>query len=136
MRTQRKHSPSPDAHGPPRSPSLPFGALDSSFEYSNDELDADDVEGATSTKLKLTVRAEKASKNVTLVVLPTTTCGHIVAAFLERNGLADKYPDPRKAPPKGKAAPHIVVDGDKLAYDAPISDADLEDGDMVDVAGL
>jgi hypothetical protein len=74
---------------------------------------------------------------VNLTVRPTTTCGAIVKAFLKAAGLSDRYPD---SPPTGKrtaqAMPQLMVDGDKMADDIEIGEADLDDGDLVEVVGL
>ncbi|KAJ7486102.1 hypothetical protein B0H11DRAFT_1138409 [Mycena galericulata] len=95
---------------------------------------------------KLCLRSAVTTKDITVTVRPTTTCGAIVTAFLKKAGLADKYgKGGRKsiggAKGKGKKGdpskePHLVVDGDKMAPDAPIGDAGLDDGDVVDVVGL
>lgn len=104
-----------------------------------------DVEGDT---FKIVLRSAKTTKDITLTVRPTTKCGSIVKAFLKKAGLADEYPTAGETPPEPKAKlkrgkqavvpkdPRLCVDGDKLGNDSPISDADLEDGDMVEVVGL
>jgi hypothetical protein len=54
-----------------------------------------------------------------------------VDAFLKRAGLVAKKTG------KGKsAAPSLLIDGEKMNPADPISVADLEDGDCVDVVGL
>ncbi|KAL7280099.1 hypothetical protein ACG7TL_006514 [Trametes sanguinea] len=81
-------------------------------------------------------------KRITLRVLPTTKCGVIVRKFLEKAGLQDEYPVVTAATNgRGRAkatakAPALSVDGDKMDPEAPIGDADLEDGDQVEVVGL
>ncbi|KAF8171924.1 hypothetical protein K438DRAFT_1851903 [Mycena galopus ATCC 62051] len=106
------------------------------------ESDAESDAGGETFKLVL---QSAVTKNITVTVRPTTTCGAIVQAFLKKAGLADKYPGPRKSlggtSKKGKKAPQgpepqLVIDGDKMAAHVPIGDMDLDDGDTVDVAGL
>ncbi|EAU86034.1 hypothetical protein CC1G_11706 [Coprinopsis cinerea okayama7 len=74
---------------------------------------------------KLTLRSKH--KEVTVTVRPSTKCGNIVKAYLKKAKL--------EAMAAGKD-PRLSVDGDKLDNDSPISDADLEDGDLVEVVGL
>ncbi|EMD40094.1 hypothetical protein CERSUDRAFT_112303 [Gelatoporia subvermispora B] len=103
------------------------------------------VESASGTDtFRLTLRSAK-TKDVTLTVRSTTTCAAIIKAFLKKTGLADQYPgisaSPSKAKAKrGKAAavaePRLSLDGDKLNPASEIGDADLEDGDQVEVVGL
>jgi len=123
-RDQRQQSPleneanSPDAH-------------------SSDESEAESVGG---DKFKLVLRSAVA-KDITLTVRPTTTCGAIVKAFLKEAKLTDKYPitgttPAKKGKKKGTAEPMLKIDGDSMLPTAPIGDADLEDGDMVEVVGL
>ncbi|KAJ7677423.1 hypothetical protein B0H17DRAFT_112446 [Mycena rosella] len=117
--------------------------------YSNtQESDAESDAGGETFKLVL--RSALTTKDITVTVRPTTTCGAIVQAFLKKAGLADKYgKEPRKSiggaskKGKGKKAvpepekdPQLMVDGDKVAHHVPIGDMDLDDGDMVDVVGL
>ncbi|KDQ62609.1 hypothetical protein JAAARDRAFT_30522 [Jaapia argillacea MUCL 33604] len=117
-----------DAHLPPsrtRSPSL--GA----------ESEAESESGDAG-KFKLIVRG-RGTKEVSLTVKPTATCGAIVRAFLKSAGLSDKFPE-SKTPKKGKKGaagmPRLVVDGERMSPDSQIGEADLEDGDMVEVDGL
>lgn len=94
---------------------------------------------------RLVVRSERtAGKNITLLVRPTTKCGAIVRGFLKKAGLEAEYPanpPAAKGRGRGKAAapakvPALSVDGDKMDPDTEIGEADLEDGDQVDVVGL
>ncbi|KAJ7767530.1 hypothetical protein DFH07DRAFT_808813 [Mycena maculata] len=97
---------------------------------------------------KLCLRSAVTAKDITVTVRPTTTCGAIVQAFLKKAGLADKYgKSGRKsiggASKKGKEKkaesdedPQLMIDGDKMAHATPIGDAELDDGDVVDVVGL
>ncbi|KAJ2933383.1 hypothetical protein H1R20_g3694, partial [Candolleomyces eurysporus] len=114
---------------------------------SQSEADDDD------DKLKLIFRSAKTgSRDIVLTVRPTAKCGNILRAFLKRAGLEKEYPEvfaaaglPPPARGKGgkKAAaatppkdPRLCVDGDRLDNESPISEADLEDGDLVEVVGL
>ncbi|RXW25372.1 hypothetical protein EST38_g525 [Candolleomyces aberdarensis] len=105
-------------------------------------------------KLKLTFRSAKTgSRDIVLTVRPTAKCGNILRAFLKKAGLEKDYPevfaDGGPPPPtRGKAGkkaaaaatppkdPRLCVDGDRLDNESPISEADLEDGDLVEVVGL
>ncbi|KIY62846.1 hypothetical protein CYLTODRAFT_458645 [Cylindrobasidium torrendii FP15055 ss-10] len=95
-------------------------------------------------KFKLRFKSASTQGEITLTVRPTTTCGAIVKAFLKKAKLEDQYPhlfaaaSPQK---RGKKAapvknPKLSVDGDTMDASAPISEADLDDGDLVDVVGL
>jgi len=57
---------------------------------------------------------------------------------LKSTGLSDKYPGVGSAqtPKKGAKIPMLCLDGDKLDPGSEIGDADLEDGDLVEVVGL
>jgi hypothetical protein len=90
-------------------------------------------------KMKLTFRSA-VTKPITLTVRPTTKCGVILKAFLKRVGMTDKV---SALPVKGKkgggavfSGPALMVDGDRLDPDSEIGEADLEDGDLVEVVGL
>lgn len=87
---------------------------------------------------KLVVQSAIA-KGITLTVRPTTKCGAIVKAFLKRAGVADNYPAVFGATvgkKKGGKDPKLRVDGDKMENEAEIGEADLEDGDQVEIVGL
>lgn len=90
-------------------------------------------------KFRLTLRSGK-TKDITVTVRPTTTCEAIIKAFLKKAGLADQYPNDAPAAKKGRGksagGPRLMVDGDKLEPSSVIGDADLEDGDLVEVVGL
>jgi hypothetical protein len=77
-------------------------------------------------KFKLTLRSE-GGKNVIVTVRPTTKCEAIVREFVKRAGLASPttHGEPRYS---------LVVDGEKLSPQSEIGEADLEDGDLVEVA--
>jgi hypothetical protein len=108
------------------------------------ESDAESEAGEEET-FKLILRSAVTTKDIVLTVRQTTTCGAIVKAFLKRAGLADKYAPKqggRKSiggKGKGKAPdkePQLQIDGDKMRADVAIGEADLEDGDQVEVVGL
>jgi len=109
---------------------------------SNEAQDSESDDGGETFKLIL--RSALTTKDITLTVRPTTTCGAIVQAFLKKAELADKYGTGAKkgaGSNKGKRGvpekyPQLVIDGDKMASNVPIGDMDLDDGDMVDVVGL
>ncbi|KXN82859.1 hypothetical protein AN958_02133 [Leucoagaricus sp. SymC.cos] len=112
-------------------------------------------------KFKLVLRSNKTAKDITLIVRPTTKCGAIVKAYIKKAGLAEQYshlfneggaieapvlPTRGRGRSRGKGRgrgrdpslpdPRISVDGDKMENDTEIGDADLDDGDMVEVVGL
>jgi hypothetical protein len=140
-----------------------------------------DVESEADTgKFKLVFRSNKISKDITLIVRPTTKCGAIIKAYIKKAGLEKQYPhifdeavateapEPQsrgrgrgrgrgkgkgkgrgrgsgkaQAPPPAPAPdlsnlpdPRICVDGDKMDNTTEIGEAELDDGDMVDVVGL
>ncbi|GJJ15743.1 hypothetical protein Clacol_010021 [Clathrus columnatus] len=90
------------------------------------EVAADDSD----EKFKIIVRA--ADLSVPLTVRPTTTCGKIVRAFL---AIMVKQGKPA-LPTKKANQVRLYVDGEKQDPNAPISDCDLEDGDIVEIIGL
>ncbi|KAF9468649.1 hypothetical protein BDZ94DRAFT_1245911 [Collybia nuda] len=115
-------------------------------QESDAESDSDD------NTFKLILRST-ITKDITLIVRPTTKCGAIVKAFLKKADVAEQYPKvfggeaankskgSRKSTggKKGQASekvPALSVDGDKMGNDAEIGEAELEDGDLVDVVGL
>lgn len=112
-----------------------------------------DAESQGGDTFKLILRSAITPKDITLTVRPTTKCGAIVKAFLKSAGFANQYPGvgesggPRKSVggkgAKGKAGkgvdekdPRLCIDGEKMNNEAEIGDADLEDGDLVEVVGL
>ena len=134
-RHQRSPSPSFDQPGAGTDGPSRQGTQDLS-----DASDAEPLDSQDSQTFKLTLRSALTSKDITLTVRPTTTCGAIVKAFLKSAGLADKYPGgsgqtPMKGGKAGKV-PMLCLDGDKLEPGSEIGDADLEDGDLVEVVGL
>ncbi|TFK52234.1 hypothetical protein OE88DRAFT_1657374 [Heliocybe sulcata] len=137
MRTHRHQSaPAPtddNEHWLPRARSQTAGLGSDAESESGAES-----QGDSDDKFKLVLRSAITSKGITLTVRPTTTCAAIVKAFLKSAGLADKYPEGKstKGRKKGGDGPRLVVDGDKMDPTSPISEADLEDGDQVEVVGL
>ncbi|KAK2465372.1 hypothetical protein APHAL10511_002726 [Amanita phalloides] len=106
-----------------------------------------EAESEDDDKFKIVLQSSVTQgKHITLTVRPTTKCGAIVKAFLKKAGLTDQYPHvfqdkpaPNKRGRKSQVSqkdPKICVDGDKMSNDTEIGDADLEDGDMVEVVGL
>jgi len=141
IRTHRhQRSISPDDTGPNPNPNGTAPSRSGTQDLS-DASDAEPIDSHDSQKFKLTLRSALNSKDVTLTVRPTTTCGAIIKAFLKSAGLSDKYPGlgsgqtPKKGGVKGKT-PMLCLDGDKLDPGSEIGEADLEDGDLVEVVGL
>ncbi|TBU23746.1 hypothetical protein BD311DRAFT_767928 [Dichomitus squalens] len=96
-----------------------------------------------SETFKLTVRSGRTDKDIILTVRPTTKCGAIVRAFLKKAGLEAEYlagGAPAKGRGRGKATapkvPALSVDGDRMDPETEIGEADLEDGDLVEIVGL
>ncbi|KAI5981137.1 hypothetical protein EDD15DRAFT_2337366 [Pisolithus albus] len=130
MRTRRLQR----SHSPPTQDVASEDEASSDDDHSHTDSDAESSGG---DKLKLVFRST-VTDDVTLTVRPTTTCGAIVKAFLKAAGLPDIYSD---APPKGKGSktipyPQLKIDGDKQASNTEIGEADLEDGDLVEVVGV
>jgi hypothetical protein len=82
---------------------------------------------AGEAKFRLVVRAAGA-KELAINVRRSTTCGTIVRAFVKAAGLS--------VAPAVAAKARVVVDGERMDPDAEIGEADLEEGDMVEIAGL
>jgi hypothetical protein len=137
---------SDDDDGPLEShpyPSSPLAETENQMHESDAESEADD-------KFKIVLQSSLTQdKHITLIVRPRTKCGAIVKAFLKKAGLAEQYPHvfqdtaskaaPNKRGKKSQAKqkdPRICIDGEKMSNDTEIGDADLEDGDMVEVVGL
>ncbi|OAX42140.1 hypothetical protein K503DRAFT_683951, partial [Rhizopogon vinicolor AM-OR11-026] len=128
IRAHRHQQPSQAAQFSKRSPSAE--------RNSDAESEAESTGGDT---LKLVLRsAATEDKNINLTVRPTTTCGAIVKAFLKTAGLSDRYHSSSNGKPaeQGQTVPQLMIDGDKMADDMEIREADLEDGDLVEVVGL
>ena len=129
LREHRHEAPPPlaDVLAPASSP--PNGSEDAESE-SDAQSAADDDDGDV---FKLVVRSA-VTKDVILKVRPTTSCGAIVKAFLKRAGIAGEYPVDKSF--RGKREPRLMVDGEHMNPETLISEADLEDGDQVEVDGL
>lgn len=125
---QERPPPTPDALAPGSSP--PPGSAEDWESDSDSQSMADDGDGDI---FKLVVRSG-VTKDVTLKVRPTTTCGAIVKAFLKRAEIADQYLEGRSI--RGGGGPQLMIDGERMDPEAPISEADLEDGDQVEVDGI
>ena len=124
-----------------RSPSVTI--MEAEFETQEATPPPSQDQGEESQTFKLIVRSERTKdKDIALTVRPTTKCGAIVRAFLKKAGLEAEYPEggaPTKGRGRGKAAakvPALSVDGDRMDAETEIGEADLEDGDQVDVVGL
>ncbi|KAL0960973.1 hypothetical protein HGRIS_005970 [Hohenbuehelia grisea] len=120
--------------------------------YSKD--DDSDNESTAGDTFKLILRSVLTQdREISLTVKPTTTCGAIVKAFLKKAGLLDRYPragessgptkaaNPKRKGAKAKAPvvekdPRLFIDGEKMDNGTEISEADLEDGDLIEVTGL
>lgn len=113
------------------------------------QLQESDVESEADDKFKIVLQSSVTQgRHITLTIRPRTKCGAIVKAFLNKAGLAEQYPQvfqdtTTKAAPKRRRKsgaqlkdPRICIDGEKMTNDTEIGDADLEDGDMVEVVGL
>jgi len=88
--------------------------------------------GDADNKFKLVLRAP-GTKEVTLSVRPTTTCGKIVRAFL---AVVAKTGGTIPANPRKVAKIQLCIDGERQDPDTAIVDCDLEDGDMIEVVGM
>lgn len=77
-------------------------------------------------KFRLVVRSGTAE--VKIAVRPSTKCGTIIKGFANASKL--------NISPAKLAAARVVVDGDRMDNDVPIGDADLEEGDQIEIAGL
>ncbi|CAK5284122.1 unnamed protein product [Mycena citricolor] len=122
-------------------------ASDSEEEEEDEELLQSDAGDDDDETLKLVLRSSKTVGNdITLTVRPTTTCGAIVQAFLKKAGLAGQYGKPagsttkrgrgRKSAVASDKNPQLSIDGDRIDHGVPISEMDLDSGDVVDVVGL
>ncbi|KAF8483110.1 hypothetical protein JB92DRAFT_1658278 [Gautieria morchelliformis] len=83
-------------------------------------------------KFKLVLRAS-GTKEVTLSVRSTTTCGKIVRAFL---AVIAKQDGKAHTSPSKAAHVRLCIDGEKQHPDTQISNCDVEDGDLVEVVGM
>lgn len=129
LREHRQERSTPTANAPPQGSSPPGSAGGGDSDSDSQSMADDDDDDI----FKLVVRSG-VTKDVTLKVRPTTTCGAIVMAFLKRAGIADQYLDSRSI--RGGGGPRLMIDGERMDPETPISEADLEDGDQVEVDGL
>ncbi|KAH7914292.1 hypothetical protein BJ138DRAFT_1000474 [Hygrophoropsis aurantiaca] len=131
IRTQRHHrSLSPTTHDGDEH----AGRSPSAAPHSGGESDAESTGG---DKFKIILRsAVTKDKNINLIVRSTTTCGAIVQAFLKSAGLSNKYPSTAAKGKKSVPMPQLMIDGERMQPDTEISEADLDDGDLVEVVGL
>ncbi|KDQ11138.1 hypothetical protein BOTBODRAFT_35672 [Botryobasidium botryosum FD-172 SS1] len=83
-------------------------------------------EDHVASRLKLSFRSARFTKPTTLSVKATATCASIVEKYLRAVDVKDVA--------KGKV--HLEIDGEALDGESSIADADLEDGDLVEVIGL
>lgn len=107
----------PAYHTPPSSSSP-------SRQSQNDTGAESDTSQGKNDTFKLTLQS--GSHSITVTVRPTTKCSSIVSTFVKKLNL-----------PAAKAKnAFIEVDGEKMNPGSEIGDADLEDGDQVDIGGL
>ena len=107
--------------------------------------DTDSIGDEAEDTFKLTLRSVKTPKGIVLTVRPQTKCGAILKAYLRKAGLANEYLE-HSTGTKGRnrgrrsviiaSGPRLVVDGDKLDNEVEIKEADVEDGDIIEVNGL
>lgn len=107
--------------------------------------DTDSTGNAAGDTFRLTLRSTKTPKGIVLTVRPQTKCGAILKAYLKKAGLANEYLE-YGADTRGRnrgrrsiliaSGPRLVVDGDKLDNEVEIGEADVEDGDIIEVTGL
>jgi len=107
--------------------------------------DADSIGDAAEDTFRLTLRSMKTPKGLVLTVRPQTKCGAILKAYLRKAGLAHEYLEydvGARGRNRGRrsviiaSGPRLVVDGDKLDNEVEIKEADVEDGDIIEVTGL
>ncbi|KAL4080711.1 hypothetical protein J3A83DRAFT_4201889 [Scleroderma citrinum] len=127
-------------HQRPESPASPAGEDDNdgaSTEASDAEMHSNaesETESTGGDTFKLVLRSA-VTKDITLTVRPTTMCDAIVKAFLKAAGLPDVYSENGNGK-KSKPYPQLKIDGEKQASNAEIGDAELDDGDLVEVVGI
>jgi len=107
--------------------------------------DTGSIGGTAEDTFRLTIRSMKTPKGIVLTVRPQTKCGAILKAYLRKAGLAHEYLE-YDAGARGRnrgrrsviiaSGPRLVVDGDKLDNEVEIREADVEDGDIIEVTGL
>jgi hypothetical protein len=128
----------------------PSESHDQPLTETRKQLQESDAESEADDKFKIVLQSSVTQgQHITLTVRPRTKCGAIVKAFLRKAGLAEQYPQVfQDTTTKGASTkrgrksgdqqkdPRICIDGEKMSNDIEIGDADLEDGDMVEVVGL
>lgn len=128
-----------------RVPSGSRATTDEGEESGEGSSDTGSVGDVAEDTFKLTLRSVKTPKGVILTVRPQTKCGSIVKAYLRKAGLANEYLEyetSTRSRNRGRrsviipSGPRLVVDGDKLDNEVEIREADVEDGDIVEVTGL
>lgn len=103
-----------------------------SFDLDNDDdVQQEKEEEEADDSFNIVLRSAS-TKDVKLRVRPTTKCRLIVAAFMKKATL------PASLSPRKKAGKDVKlsVDGDRMGDDVEIGEADLEDGDVVEIVGL
>ncbi|KAG8715062.1 hypothetical protein FRC11_005928 [Ceratobasidium sp. 423] len=84
-------------------------------------------EGSSAVAEKITLRLRTGPKDTrptNVRVFPDATIQTVIEAFLNKTGRA------------GMQGVSLQIDGDDLEMDSTVADADLEDGDLVEVAGV
>lgn len=128
-----------------RAPSGSCATTAEGDESGGGSSDAGSIGDAAEGTFKLTLRSVKTPKGVVLTVRPQTKCGAIVKAYLRKAGLDNDYLEhdtSTRIRNRGRrsiviaSGPQLVVDGDKLDNDVQIREADVEDGDIIEVTGL
>lgn len=128
-----------------RVPSGSRATTDEGEESGEGSSDTGSVGDVAEDTFKLTLRSVKTPKGVILTVRPQTKCGSIVKAYLRKAGLANEYLEyetSTRSRNRGRrsviipSGPRLVVDGEKLDNEVEIREADVEDGDIVEVTGL
>ena len=126
-------------------PSSSHVAITEGEESGDGSSDTDSIDGTAEDTFRLTLRSTKTPKGIVLTVRPQTKCGAILKAYLRKAGLANEYLEyDSGARGRNRGRPSIiiasglrlVVDGDKLDNEIEIREADVEDGDIIEVTGL
>lgn len=127
---------------------IPSGSTTTPTEGEDSEGRSSDTTSVGDTSedaFKLTLRSVKTPKGIVLIVRPHTKCGKIVEAYLKKAGLANEYlkhDTTTRVQLRGRhgilapSGPQLVVDGDRLDSEVEIREADVENGDIVEVTGL
>lgn len=105
----------------------PSSAPASDATNEEDEDPSGSREGSPAAAEKITLRLRTGpndNRPQTVRVSPDATVETVIAAFLNKTGRV------------GMQGVRLQIDGDDLEMDSTIADADLEDGDLVEVAGI